>query len=200
MFFDTMIARSRRIIRLAVLPLAASLFFLGTSVANADGIYVQIDGVEGDSVTDLDLGGSSRPITAYSWQWGMGQTASALDGSRTGAKVNVQELSFTHVVDKATPRLMEYCAIGRPVPSAHLTLVRSGPGGEPYAYASIELQNVIVSSISTAGGGLQERPTETVSLRFAAFEFKYTPIDPRGEKFGDIKFGWSVYENKRVEL
>ena len=61
--------------------------------------FLKMD-VKGESVVD----GHEESIQILSWSWGMSQTGTTHRGTGGGAgKVDVQDLSFTHFVDSASP-------------------------------------------------------------------------------------------------
>ena len=191
MFFDDSVTRSKVKIRSIALLLATSMFFLGATLANADDIFLQIEGVQGESV-DEEFDGA---VDVLGWSWGMAQSGSMLEGgSRSAGRVAVQDLSFTHYLDAVTPRLMQYCATGEHIPNMRLT-VRM-PGRErPHSYLVIDLENVLISKIATGGAGSAGRPVEEVSLNFASFQFTYTGMDSKGGAAASIEFGFDIAAN-----
>ena len=110
MLIDNFIPRSKLTIRLVTLPLVTAVFFLAAPVANADDIFVKIDGVRGESRAE----GFEETIQALNWKWGVNQSSSFIAGTGvTRGTVTVQKLSFTHEVDQASPVLMKHCTSGR---------------------------------------------------------------------------------------
>jgi type VI secretion system secreted protein Hcp len=192
MLTDSFFPRLTLRIQLIALPLATALFLLGAPMANADDIFIKIDGIEGESRVAKFEG----MIQAHSWNWGMDQSASlAYAESRTGAKVNVRELSFTHYLDKATPLLMQYCASGRPLRGVYLYVRRSGKSTSPYVV--LKLTDVFVSNVTVGGVSSAEPMVEEVSLRFSKFQFSYQPMDEMGTARGAaIQTGWDIAANK----
>ena len=72
-------------------------------------MHIKIAEAEGESVHK----GNEKEIEVLAWSWGLSQAGSAhvAKGAGTG-KVNIQDLSFTHYVDSATPKLMGFCCSG----------------------------------------------------------------------------------------
>jgi type VI secretion system secreted protein Hcp len=181
-------------LKLIALPLATSLFFLGAPLAIADDMFVQIANVQGEAL-DKEFQGA---VKALSWSWGMDQSSTAFStAGRTGSAVKVQELSFTHFVDRATPKLMEYCATGKHISDARLTLRTSG-SDRPISYVVIDLKSVVVNKIAMGGDPSSGRSIEQVSLSFAAIQFTYKSVDATGRATGDVRFGWDIAANKSM--
>ena len=72
-------------------------------------IHIKIDTIPGMSVVK----GFEDQIQIESFSWGMSQTTNfAVSGGGTAGKVSMKDFNFTHLVDKATPKLMAACCKG----------------------------------------------------------------------------------------
>ena len=144
----------------------------------------------GDLKGESQVKGFEAQIQLLAWSWGLSQSGTTHVGSGGGAgKVNVQDLSFTHHVDSASPSLILACCKGTHYPEATLTMRKAG--GDPLPYLTIKLTDLIVSSVSGGSSGGEDQQTESVSLNFAAFEYSYQPQDNKGAKKGgaiDVKY------------
>ncbi|MCB9917408.1 MAG: type VI secretion system tube protein Hcp [Planctomycetes bacterium] len=134
-------------------------------------------------------------IDVLAWSWGMSQSGSMHIGGGGGAgKVNVQDLSFTKYVDKASPVLMKMCCNGKQYKEATLTVRKAGE--KPLEYIIITFSDVIITSVSTGGSGGEDRLTENVTLNFAKVKFEYQPQKDDGSKDGGaIPMTWNIKEN-----
>lgn len=102
----------------------------------------------------------------------MSQSGTTHTSTGGGAgKVNVQDLSLTKYIDKASTVLMTHCATGKHIPKAVLTVRKAGD--KPLEYLVITLKDLLISSISTGGSGGEDRLTENVTVNFAAYEVAY---------------------------
>jgi type VI secretion system secreted protein Hcp len=150
-----------------ILAPPATVAALGASpvaIAAVD-MFLKLDHIGGESIVE----GHAGEIDILAWSWGE---------SRTPDCIAVQDLSFTHFIDKASPRLIENVPTGQPlIPNAKLTVRKAG--ANPMEYIVINMSNVTVSSVSTGGSGGEDRLTENVTLKFAALKFTYTT--PTGE-------------------
>jgi type VI secretion system secreted protein Hcp len=156
-------------------------------------MFIKIGDVKGES-KDHKHGGE---IDVLAWSWGLSNSGTAHVGTGAGAgKVNVQDISFTHYIDKASPSLMLACCNGKHFPEATLTVRKAGE--QPVEYVTMKLTDLLITSISTGGSGGEDRLTENVTLNFAKFEFQYLPQDAQGKAGDPIPVGWNIAENVKV--
>ena len=153
-------------------------------------MFMKIDDIKGESVD----ASHKDAIDVLSWSWGMSQTGTTHTGSGGGAgKVNVQDLSFTKYVDKATPNLMKMCCNGKHFKKA--TLIVRKAGGKALEYIKLELTDGIISSVSAGGSHGEERLTENVTLNFSHFKYDYTPQKADGSGDAAIPAQWNIAKN-----
>lgn len=102
-------------------------------------IFMKINGIQGESRDK----GHKDEIDVLTWTWGLSnQVMAPSAGGGTGAgKVKFQDISFTHLVDKASPNLMLSCASGKHIHEARITVRRSDPT-TPQEFLLIKLQDV----------------------------------------------------------
>jgi len=138
-------------------------------------MFIKIDDIKGESSDDKH----KDEIEVLSWNWGVTQSGTMHQGTGGGAgKANVQDLTFTKLVDKSTPNLVRFACNGKHLGTAVLT-VRKAAGDSPLEYVKITLTNVIVTSVNLGGtGGVLL--SETVSLNFAQVKLEYTPQKTKG--------------------
>src|SRR5262249_56590322 len=91
-----------------------------------------------------ELKGESRDkthkdeIDVLAWSWGISNSGSAQVGGGAGAgKCNVQDLSFTKYLDKASPDLMLACCNGKHFPKATLTVRKAGENPLEYLLVTV---------------------------------------------------------------
>jgi type VI secretion system secreted protein Hcp len=155
--------------------------------------FLKIDGIPGESKDDKHKG----EIDVLAFSWGLTQTGIGHIGGGSGAgKVQFQDLSFTHYVDKSTTDLMFACASGKHIKTA--TLIARKAGGKPLEYIKIVMNDILVSSVSTGGSGGEERQTENVTLNFAEVKVDYVEQKADGSGEAAKNMGWSVLKNAKV--
>jgi type VI secretion system secreted protein Hcp len=151
----------------------------------------------------MDLGkikGESRDkthkekIDVLAWSWGMSNSGSAHAGGGAGAgKVNVQDLSFTKYLDKASPDLQLACCKGTHLDDATLIVRKSGD--KPLEYLKITMNEVMVTAVSTGGSGGEDRLTENVTLNFAKVKVEYVEQTKEGGVGAKPDYIWDIAAN-----
>jgi type VI secretion system secreted protein Hcp len=156
-------------------------------------MFIKIGPVQGEAQGD----GHKGEIDVLAWSWGMSNSGSAHVGGGLGSgKVNVQDLSFTKYVDKASPELMLACCNGSHFPDAKLVVNKSG-GDAKLPYLTITLAKVLVTSVSTGGSGGEDRLTENVTLNFSKVTVEYTEQTETGAAGAKPKMTWDISANKK---
>jgi type VI secretion system secreted protein Hcp len=136
-------------------------------------------------------------IDVLAWSWGISNSGSAQVGGGAGAgKCNVQDLSFTKYLDKASPDLMLAACNGKHFPKAVLAVRKAGE--DPLEYLLITVEELIVTSISTGGSGGEDRLTENVTLNFARVKVQYKEQTATGGVGDKPEMGWNVAENAKL--
>ncbi len=154
-------------------------------------MFLKIEGVDGESTDSSHKG----EIDILAWSWGLSQSGTTHMGGGGAGKVNVQDISVTKWIDKASPNLMKYCCNGKHFKEALLTVRKAGE--KPLEYIKIKLNDLIISSVSTGGSGGEDRLTENVTLNFGKVGFEYQPQKADGSKDGGaIPMVWNIKENK----
>jgi len=170
------------------------MMLFAAPLANADSIFVQLMDIQGES-QDREY---KDAIVATSWNWGMTQSGSMHMGAGGGTgKVNISDLTFTHYVDKASPKIMEAACDGRPIRSARLS-VRTSRQDAPIVYLVIDMEDVLVSSVKTGGSDQSNaRAMEEVTLNFARVKVNYRPVQPDGSAGPRVEYGWDIVANTK---
>ena len=133
-------------------------------------------------------------IDVLAWSWGLSQSGNFHTGGGGGAgKANFQDISITKWVDSASAILMLYIANGDHFSDARLTVRKAGK--KPLEYLVIEMEKVMITSISTGGSGGEDRLTENITLNFAKVEVKYKEQKPDGSGGPEKIFKWDIAGN-----
>lgn len=153
-------------------------------------MFLKIDSIKGESVDDKHKG----EIEVLSWSWGVTQTGTTHTGSGGGAgKANVQDITVTKYLDRASPILLKHCLAGVHIKEAALTVRKAG--GKPLEYVKVKMKDAIVSTIQEGGSGSDERLTETLGLNFSNVEFEYVPQKADGSGDASIPITWNIAKN-----
>ncbi len=160
--------------------------------------FIQLGDIKGESNDDKHKDWIEVLSYGFGAQQSQSGTASSA-GSLASSRVNIQNFSFTHNLDIASPKLFEYCCNGKTIPKVTITLNRAG--GDKQKYMEYKLTEVIVTSVGRggdSGSDSQDVPTESVSLAFAKIEMTYTKIGTDGKAAGNASAGWDLKANKLV--
>ncbi len=154
-------------------------------------MFIKIGDIAGESRDKTHAG----KIDVLAWSWGVSNSGTTHSGGGGGAgKANVQDLSFTKYVDKASPPLLLACMKGTHYDTVDLIVRKAG--GTPLEYLKITLTEVLVTSVSTGGSGGEDRLTENVSLNFAKVKYVYQPQKADGSKDGgEIPITFDIAQN-----
>jgi len=165
--------------------------------------FIKIDGIEGES-QDSKHG---KEIQLMAFQFGAKQATSAAVGGGLGAgKVEMYDVLFTHVVDKASPLLFLACCTGKHIAKAVLTARKAGTDQQDYLI--VTLKDLMVSNVKSDGaiGGYnltgvsepESLPTEVVSLNFTEINIEYKEQGADGTLKGSTAGGFNVKTMKKV--
>ena len=160
-------------------------------------IFLKIEGIDGESV-DNDLKGW---IELISWSWGMTQSGSSQTATGSGqAKVSVRDLTVVKYVDKASPRLMQYCFLATHYPKASLVVRKAGKGNAPLVYYGVNLADGIVSSVNVGEMDHDGRMIETIGLNFGKFQVDYATQQGKGEEGSGFSVGFDLPANTPTKV
>lgn len=152
-------------------------------------IFIKFDKIKGSS-TDAKF---KDEVEANSFQWGAGVgVSSATGGDRTTSTPSVSEITISKQTDKASELLFKSLLKGEDVGKAVISFVAASKG-ESVAYATLTIEDVIISGFSMSSGG--DIPSESVSLNFTKFDWSFTGRD--GKQTGSpTHLIYSLIENK----
>ncbi|NJD07656.1 MAG: type VI secretion system tube protein Hcp [Methylococcaceae bacterium] len=133
-------------------------------------------------------------MDVLAWSWGMSNSGSGHVGGGSGSgKVNVQDLSVTKYIDKASCDLMKSCCNGKHFDKA--TLIVRKAGEKPLEYVTITMTDVMITAVSTGGSGGEDRLTENVTLNFTKVKVEYKEQAKTGAQAAAPNMEWSIEGN-----
>ncbi|MFL6672402.1 MAG: Hcp family type VI secretion system effector [Massilia sp.] len=153
-------------------------------------VYLQIDGIKGESSDDQHKGW----IECQSVNWSLHQPKSATSstaGGHTAARVDLSDISIHKITDIASPILAQHCAMGKTIPKAKIEFMRADGDGARVKYYEVELENVLVAHVAqgVAGGDMM---TESLGLKFSKVKWKYCQQKIAGGAGGNTAGGWDL--------
>lgn len=157
-------------------------------------MFIKVGDIEGESSDDSH----GKEIDVLAWSWGMSQSGSMHTGGGGGSgKANVQDLSFTKYVDKATANLMLACCNGKHVPECKLVVRKAGEN--PVEYLTITMTDCLIASVSTGGSGGEDRLTENCVINFGKVKVEYQPQGKDGKpEGGKVEMGFDIKKNVKA--
>jgi type VI secretion system secreted protein Hcp len=156
----------------------------------ASDIFAKIGDIKGESLDDKHKG----EIEVLSFSWGV-TNSGTIGGGGGGAagKATFHNLSFMHIIDKASPLLLKACATGEHIKEATITQRKAGKGQQEFLI--IKMNDVIITGVSLssseAGG-----TSENISMAFAKVDLEYKPQLPNGSLDAGIHFKYDIKANK----
>ncbi|MCC8402585.1 type VI secretion system tube protein Hcp [Paraburkholderia sp. MMS20-SJTN17] len=157
----------------------------------AQDIFLKINGIDGESAD----ANHKDEIDVLSWAWGVTQQSNMHVGSGGGAgRATVDDFTFEHFIDRATPNLTQYCLTGKHIDEAKLVVRKAG--GNPLEYIKFTMSDVLVTSVHPSGVSDDEsRPREKVSLSFARLKQEYVVQNAQGGSGGAITATFDIKKN-----
>ncbi|MGJ9417662.1 Hcp family type VI secretion system effector [Massilia sp. CMS3.1] len=159
----------------------------------ASDAYLRFDGIKGESQDH----GHREWIEVSGVRWAIQQPKSATAstaGGHTAERAELSEVSFEKLCDLSSPILMQTCAMGKTIPKATLEFMRADGDGNPIKYFEIELENVLIGTISPIlGMGLLQ---ESIGLKFSQVRWRYTQQRIAGSSAGNTAGGWNLATNR----
>jgi type VI secretion system effector, hcp1 family len=161
----------------------------------ASDFFLKLDGIDGQS-NDKAHG---KWIEVMEFSHGGAQNVSLARGADVAGRGQFLPFSFTHLVDKATPKLQQFCMNGQKIAKAEFHVCRAIAGVSTSVY-EVKLENVKVARAEVKvadvrdGSGAVE-PVETVELIAGKITWKVTPIKPDNTKDGAIEAAFDQISN-----
>lgn len=168
-------------------------FLLVPMLASA-AIYVHISGLDGLSTA----AGYDKFHQFDSVQWGVGRAISSPLGGGAGRETSnpsFSEVTLTRSSDVTSP-LFFFEAIAGKGHIVSIRFVTTGGSAKTIEYMKIDLENVLISSMSSSSGG--DRPSESISLNFTKIRITTTEIDEFGNPGASQTKGWDLAANSAL--
>ena len=155
----------------------------------ASDIFAKIGDIKGESFDDKH----KDEIEVLSFSWGVTNAANIGAGGAGAGRATFHDLSFTHTIDKASPKLLQACATGAHLKEATITHRKAGKGQQEYLI--IKMNDIIITGVSL-GDNSGGAGSENVSLAFAKVDLEYRPQNPNGTLEPGIHFKFDIKANK----
>jgi type VI secretion system secreted protein Hcp len=166
-------------------------------------MYLKLGDIQGDCKDK----GHEDQIRVSLWSWGMSRPAVfSAQGGTTDGIPNMQDLAISKWFDTSSPRIMEACCKGEHIDKAVLEVwtepsakgkkkgARKKEAGRPQGLR-ITMENVIVTTISTASAEADSVYTETIYLNFARFTYEHLGEGGNGPGSRRSPLRWDIVKN-----
>ena len=156
-------------------------------------MFLELDGIKGEAMDAKH----KETIDVLAWSWGSSQSGTTHIGSGGGGgKVNVQDLSVTKYVDKASAPLLQHCTNGKHITKGKLIVRKAGE--KPLEYIVLEMKDLMVTHVSSGGSGGEDRLTENCTLNFAEYKYVYTTQAKDGSAGPKVEWAWNIAKNDKA--
>jgi type VI secretion system secreted protein Hcp len=157
-------------------------------------LFLKIPEIPGESQKDKH----ANEIDIQSFSFGASNTSNFAQGGAGGGagKANFQDVSLVKWVDKTSPKLFQACAAGTHFKS--MTFTSQKAGDKPLVYYTLELGDVMVSSISNSGAGEGDALHESLTLNYATIKFVYTEQKSDNTAGPKTEAAFDVRTNKKI--
>jgi type VI secretion system secreted protein Hcp len=171
-------------------------------------IFLKLDGIDGESTVK----GHERETVVLSYEQIIDDTI-VMSGDGGGASVGKSTFSgvrFRKPLDVGSIPLRLTCAAGTHIATATFTFRRSATSLDFYV---VKLDGVLVTHVAERAGDGPQFPLsfdtlangadhtgflEEITVRFSRIQWKYVPVDARGDATPPIIGGWDLLANARV--
>lgn len=157
-------------------------------------VYLQIDGIKGESSDDAHRGW----IECQAVNWSLDQPRSATAstaGGHTAGRCELSDITIHKIADLSSPILAQYCAMGKTIPKAKFEFLRADGNGTRVKYYEVELENVLISHVGQGVNG-GDVMTENIALKFSRVRWKYCLQKIAGGAGGNTAGGWDAASNR----
>lgn len=138
-------------------------------------VVMKIPGITGESSIDRHVGW--MPLARFSWgamRAPRTQSGGTFGVSKTFAAAQLRNVTVMRSSDSATSALWGHM-IGKTDADIQIEWLRTGAGGAPTAYFSVELRRARLVSIEAVSHGTH--PMETIGIIYEEIAFQVTDID-----------------------
>ena len=150
--------------------------------------FLKLEGIDGQSADK----GHANWIEVSEIDHGAMQSVTMQRGADVAGRGQFLPFKFTHLVDKATPKLQQFCMNGQKIAKAEFACCRAIAGVQVPVY-EIKMENVKIAKaeVKTVEGEL----VEEVELVAGKLTWKVTPIKPDNTKDGAIEAAFDQIAN-----
>lgn len=136
-------------------------------------------------------------IELKSFQLGSGRSISNNVGAgenRAESVASVSEITCSKSLDASSPNLFKEALVTTDGVKVTIDFVRQGKSNTTETYLQVILTNTLISGFSMSSGG--EAPSESLSLSFTKFEYKYAGMKQAGDPASPVNIIYDLATGK----
>jgi type VI secretion system secreted protein Hcp len=157
----------------------------------ASDMFLMIDKIKGEATDSKH----KDEIDIVEFGFGMSQNVIVSGQGLAASKANVQFLSITKYLDKATPDMMSFLIAGMHVGKITLSVRKSG-GAAKLDFYKIDLTTCVLAGYRTMPQSSDDRCMESWTIAFGAFQVSYIPQGNDGSAAGaEVGFKYNLVAN-----
>lgn len=171
----------------------------------ASDFFIKIDGIDGESSDKSH----AKWIEVIAFEHGSVQNVGVGRATDVSGRGQFMPFSFTHLVDKATPKLQQFCMSGQKVAKVQFMICRAVAGAQVPVY-EVTMENVkiaktqVKSVVNGSSAPLIDTyagvdgvyiPIEIVEMVPGKITWKVTAIKPDNTKDGAVEASFNQVEN-----
>ncbi|MBQ3034178.1 MAG: type VI secretion system tube protein Hcp [Deferribacterales bacterium] len=159
--------------------------------------FIKIDGVDGESSEK----NHSKWIEVITFNHGSVQNIAVGRAAEVSGRGQFIPFSFVHLLDKASPKLQQYCMTGQKINKVEFQVCRSIGGSQVPVY-EVTMENVKIAKATvktvaqeTSAGETAYQAVEEVEMVAAKQTWKVTPIKADNTKDGAVEASFDQSTN-----
>lgn len=162
----------------------------------ASDFFIKLDGIDGESADKAH----AKWIEVLGFSHGSVQTITIGRSTDVTGRGQFEPFVFTHLVDKATPKIQQYAMSGKNISKVNFHVCRAIGGAQTVVY-EMTLENVkigkaqVYADVPAAVDEPAALPRERVELVAAKITWKVTAIKPDNTKDGAVEASFNQVEN-----
>ncbi len=168
----------------------------------ASDFFIKLDGIDGESNDKAH----AKWIEVVNFKHGSAQNVTSGRTTDVSGRGTFTPFSFTHALDKATPKIQQFCMNGQKIAKVSFQVCRAIAGAQVPVY-EVTLENckiVKAEVVSTAPGSAPDiilppensaYPVEVVDIVAGKITWKFTAIKPDNTKDGAVEASFNQIEN-----
>lgn len=160
--------------------------------------FIKIEGVDGESTEKSH----QKWIEVINFNHGTIQNVAVGRAAEVSGRGQFTPFTFTHLLDKATPKLLQYCMTGQKINKIEFQTCRNIGGTQVPVYTVImenaKIAKVLVETVeerTVEGGEEAYQAIEKVEMVASKMTWKVTPIKTDNTKEGAVETSFDQMTN-----